>query len=562
MKLYKQLAASAFALFALSQGADAAAPSGYYSKCEGLYGKSLLSALNTVVGDPDVVGYDGLWSLYGSTDLRADGSVWDMYSTKSWKLKTNQCGNYKNVGDCYNREHSFPKSWFNEASPMKSDAFHVYPTDGKVNGQRSNHPYGECEGGTTLPGSGNVKALGRLGNSTFPGYSGTVFEPDDEYKGDFARTYFYMAAAYNTRIAGFSSPMLAGNSYPAYKDWAIELLLKWHRQDPVSSKETNRNDAVYAAQGNRNPFIDHPELAEYIWGNKVGQTFNGGSGSQQPTGDPNLVTPTNDMALEFSQVAIGRSTTAILQFRGENLTGNFELILSGSDKGMFSIPSTKLSTSLVNQPDGTQITVTYTPTAIGKHEASLIIVDGGITGSRIVRLIGECLEVPTLTACTATDPTDITNDSYRANWTYPANETVDYWVINRTRYVSGTATAEEVLAEAPGTIIEDFDQSDSESYSVQSVRLGYRSPASNVVFVAHAGITGVQADQGLVVQGFDGIMRFICSAEQTGACIYDISGKLVMFIDTIHNNMDIDIPAGIYLVTTDQCHTPVKVAVK
>ena len=431
-----------------------------------------------------------------------------------------------------------------------------------ANQAKSNWPLGKVDMTASTKYNNGVSIVGYPVTGQGGG-SQSVFEPADEYKGDFARTYFYMVTCYQdlTWVTKYSW-MMEQNTYPTLKGWASKLLLEWHRNDPVSEKEINRNEVVYSIQNNRNPFIDHPELAEYIWGNKVGQTFNGGSGSQQPTGDPNLVTPTNDMALEFSQVAIGRSTTAILQFRGENLTGNFELILSGSDKKMFSIPSTKLSTSLVNQPDGTQITVTYTPTAIGKHEASLIIVDGGITGSRIVRLIGECLEVPTLTACTATDPTDITNDSYRANWTYPANETVDYWVINRTRYVSGTATAEEVLAEAPGTIIEDFDQSDSESYSVQSVRLGYRSPASNVVFVAHAGITGVQADQGLVVQGFDGIMRFICSADQTGACIYDISGKLVMFIDTIHNNMDIDIPAGIYLVTTDQCHTPVKVAVK
>ena len=78
---------------------------------------------------------------------------------------------------------------------MYSEAFHIYPTDGKVNGQRSNFPYGECAKGTTLPSNGSVKALGRLGDCTFHGYSGTVFEPDDQYKGDFARSYFYMAAA-------------------------------------------------------------------------------------------------------------------------------------------------------------------------------------------------------------------------------------------------------------------------------------------------------------------------------------------------------------------------------
>ncbi|MDE7141321.1 MAG: endonuclease, partial [Muribaculaceae bacterium] len=197
--------------------ASADAPQGYYDSCEGKSGRALLQQLETVVGPHTNVGYDGLWSVYKTSDIRPeDGTVWDMYSTKRWTFGTSQCGNYKNVGDCYNREHSMPKSWFSEGQPMKSDAFHVYPTDGKVNGQRSNHPYGECASGTTLPANGSVKALGKLGSSTFPGYSGTVFEPVDEYKGDFARTYFYMAAAYNSKISNWSSPMLAGNSYPAY----------------------------------------------------------------------------------------------------------------------------------------------------------------------------------------------------------------------------------------------------------------------------------------------------------------------------------------------------------
>lgn len=536
----------------------AEAPDGYYQSLNGKKDADLKNAIYQLVHNfTQVSSYNNLPRYFERTDVYPDSRQWwDMYGNTPLYLPWS--------GTLLNREHSFPKSWWGGSTgiPAYVDLNHLYPADAAANQAKSNWPLGKVDMTASTKYNNGVSIVGYPVTGQGGG-SQSVFEPADEYKGDFARTYFYMVTCYQDLTwATKYAWMMEQNTYPTLKGWASKLLLEWHRNDPVSEKEINRNEVVYSIQNNRNPFIDHPELAEYIWGNKVGQTFNGGSGSQQPTGDPNLVTPTNDMALEFSQVAIGRSTTAILQFRGENLTGNFELILSGSDKGMFSIPSTKLSTSLVNQPDGTQITVTYTPTAIGKHEASLIIVDGGITGSRIVRLIGECLEVPTLTACTATDPTDITNDSYRANWTYPANETVDYWVINRTRYVSGTATAEEVLAEAPGTIIEDFDQSDSESYSVQSVRLGYRSPASNVVFVAHAGITGVQADQGLVVQGFDGIMRFICSAEQTGACIYDISGKLVMFIDTIHNNMDIDIPAGIYLVTTDQCHTPVKVAVK
>ena len=121
--------------------AYAAAPASYYKDCENKGGKDLLTALYQTITSHTRVSYDGLWNVYKTSDIRSDGTVWDMYSTKHWRVCAEHCGNYKLVGDCINREHSFPKSWFNDASPMVSDAFHVYPTDGKVNGQRSNYPF-------------------------------------------------------------------------------------------------------------------------------------------------------------------------------------------------------------------------------------------------------------------------------------------------------------------------------------------------------------------------------------------------------------------------------------
>lgn len=169
----------ALALAALTSGSAAAAePAGYYDSCKGKGGSNLLTALCSKISSHTNVGYNGLYGVYETSDVHPDGTVWDMYSTKNWGTWSHvtKCGNYSGVGSCINREHSVPQSWFNEASPMKSDAFHVYPTDGKVNGQRSNYPYGECAGGTTLS-NGSIKGLGRLGTSTFPGYSGRVFEP-------------------------------------------------------------------------------------------------------------------------------------------------------------------------------------------------------------------------------------------------------------------------------------------------------------------------------------------------------------------------------------------------
>ena len=259
----------------------------YYSTAEGKSGASLKTALNKIIKNHKDVGYKGLWSVYKDTDYK-DGQVWDMYSTCNWTYSSDQCGNYSNVCDCYNREHMIPQSWFNEQTPMKSDAFHVYPTDGKVNGIRSNHPHGETN---ASPIGG--KALGKIGSSSVSGYSGTVYEPVDEYKGDIARTYFYFVTRYEDQLSSFDkNDVLTGNTYPSFTDWFYNLMLKWHRQDPVSQKEIDRNEAVYAHQHNRNPFIDYPELVEHVWGNKTNDDFyfnsiEGGGGADNPSDDNN-----------------------------------------------------------------------------------------------------------------------------------------------------------------------------------------------------------------------------------------------------------------------------------
>ena len=250
--------------------AFAAAPTTYYDSAEGQSSDNLRYALQSIIEGHTNVGYAGLYNVYKTSDNTASGKVWDMYSTCTWTHGQKQCGNYSSVCDCYNREHSVPQSWFGEASPMVSDAFHVYPTDGKVNGQRSNYQFGECANGVSLGG----KALGKLGQSTFPGYTSlTVFEPDDQYKGDFARTYFYMATRYADVCGGWGNAFNAVASNSGLSKYSIALFLKWHRADPVSQKEITRNDAVYAKQHNRNPFIDYPMLAEFIWGTQKGQPW-------------------------------------------------------------------------------------------------------------------------------------------------------------------------------------------------------------------------------------------------------------------------------------------------
>jgi endonuclease I len=239
-------------------------PAGYYDAAQGLNGPALRSALHGIIDGHTPLSYDELWNAFPSTDATAGGIVWDIYSDVpggtppyTYAFGQDQCGNYDEEGDCYNREHSFPKSWFNDAQPMYTDLFHIYPTDGWVNNKRGNLPYGDVGSPdwTSLNGS-------KTGLCTDPGYNGTVFEPIDAYKGDLARTYFYMMTRYQGEMAGWSSPMLASGDLAP---WAREVLLAWNQQDPVSPKETERNNAIFNLQHNRNPFIDHPEWAAAIW---------------------------------------------------------------------------------------------------------------------------------------------------------------------------------------------------------------------------------------------------------------------------------------------------------
>lgn len=278
-----------YAMLCMAAQMFAQGPNGsgtYYQPANGRKGQSLKTALYGVITKHTNVGYDGLWSCYHKTDRRADGKLWDMYSnTTNFVIGGSAQGhNYSKEGDGYNREHSMPKSWFNEGSPMKSDLVHVVPTDGYVNNRRSNYPFGETDGGTYKSNGG----FSKVGTCTTSGYSGVVFEPNDQYKGDFARIYFYMATCYEDKIQGWSSPMLAGNKYPAYKDWAIQMLLRWAEEDPVSQKEIDRNNAAYELQGNRNPFVDYPGLEQYVWGNKkdVAFSYDNYDGTN-PNPDPN-----------------------------------------------------------------------------------------------------------------------------------------------------------------------------------------------------------------------------------------------------------------------------------
>ncbi|MCU4174122.1 endonuclease [Carboxylicivirga sp. N1Y90] len=265
-------------------------PTDYYSSAEGKTGYALKTELYNIIKDHSDKGYTALWTCYRESDVKSNGKVWDMYSdvpggtpAYEYTFGTDQCGNVGPEGTCYNREHLVPQSWFSKASPMKNDAHHVIPSDGKVNGQRGSFPFSEVTSYEWISTNGSKR-----GNSSFNGYSGTSFEPIDEYKGDIARCLFYVATRYENVIAnwennGTADAILDGSSDKVFKDWQLNLLIKWHNQDPVSDKEIARNKEIYKFQGNANPFINHPEYVLKIWD----PSNSGGTG---PDPDPNPTT--------------------------------------------------------------------------------------------------------------------------------------------------------------------------------------------------------------------------------------------------------------------------------
>lgn len=271
----------------------------YYQAANGKSGKALKTAMYNIIKAPHVKGYKSLPSSYAKTDLRPDGKVRDRYSCITNYSLTDNTGGYSDENDMYNKEHSFPKSWFGgKKSPMYSDLMHVIPADGYVNNRRGNLPFGENKGEVYQSANG----YSSVGACTVQGYTGNCFEPDDEWKGDFARIYFYMATCYEEAFSNWSGAMLAGNSYPCYKEWALDMLMRWSKNDPVSDIEIARNNAVYGEQLNRNPFVDYPGLEEYIWGDKIDTPFSYAVTDAPDPVDPD--DPTQDLKkveLEFSE---------------------------------------------------------------------------------------------------------------------------------------------------------------------------------------------------------------------------------------------------------------------
>lgn len=544
--------------------ADRLIPKGYYNAIDGKSEAELKTALHNVINPHTLISsYSNLPQYFQVTDVYPESSRWwDMYSDiphyapSFWGL---------------NREHSFPKSWWGGSTetPAYIDLNHLYPSEAAANMAKSNYPLGTVDRTKRIDFENGVTTVG-FAVAGQGGGASLVFEPADEYKGDFARTYFYMVTCYQDLKWKYLF-MVDNNTYPTLNNWSRNLLLKWNEQDPVSQKEIDRNEAVYSFQNNRNPFIDFPELAEYIWGDHRGEAFvlndhiNGGYDS----GTPILINPTQGSVLEFGEVALGSTATARLLIHGENLTKGASLRLRIYDNSEtngathFAIDGSNqgtVSASAANSQQGQWVTVSYSPKELGQHATRLVISGAGIEGSVGVGLRGECLAKPTLTAPIATAATDITTTGYTANWTPAPGEVVDYWIVNRTLYIGGGAQTEQIIAEDSSLSITDF--CGSESYTVQSVRLGFKSPESNSISVSSAGITSVESTAKLGVSNMPGAILITCSGTIPVLKIFTPSGRMVRQLENVETNRLIELPTGAYILTSPQLSTPLKFIIR
>lgn len=284
----------------------------YYQAADGQCGEALKTAFFQIInGEYQGVQFqqikygsgtlNGVWGAYATTDVLDDSvTIRDRYSNIThYQLGDDQAssGHTTEGEGGYAREHTIPQSWFKNSTVNGTkvgpgtDLYHLYPVDTKVNGMRSNYPYGENEGESWQSANGYSKR----GVCTFEGYDGMCFEPNDEWKGDLARTYFYMVTCYEDVQPLWESEMLNSTTYPSFSEWALRLLLKWSRQDPVDSIEIRRNEAVCVIQHNRNPFIDYPGLEEFIWGDSTLQAFAYGGFEE---GGDSIITPPDTIVVE------------------------------------------------------------------------------------------------------------------------------------------------------------------------------------------------------------------------------------------------------------------------
>lgn len=387
----------------LAAGVYAEIPVGYYAKAQGKSDSLLRQALYDTIrggvrihygtqgyGYYDGIYYPGTWNYFPQTDFRADGTVWDMYSdTKRYFPHDggSACG--------LEIEHCLPKSWWGWTSSdigsskrAYQDLFILNPSDGSANGNKSNYPPGHVVKGDKFD-NGSF----RMDSKDESQYDWICFEPAEEYRGDFARTYFYVATAYADLPFGAGNAdyqrYLTDSTYFVFKPWLVEVLLDWHRADPVSEKERRRAETVFSIQGNRNPYIDYPDLVEYIWGNQKGQAVD--FGALVCTADSSYV-PAEDYT-NFEAFAPTDATSTGFTARWSDFDTDYTLEVYqrhyiGHNDTLVNMPAmgSTFINNATNVKTGGRVNSTAAGTnaitmGVGATDGSVIVYDLGLTAS-------------------------------------------------------------------------------------------------------------------------------------------------------------------------------------
>lgn len=437
-------------------------PDGYYNAAAGKSDAELKGTLKSIIRNHTVLNYgsgeNSSWYCFYYSDRDTNTNLcMDMYCD-DWKPFTTPG---EVVAGC-NVEHSFAKSWWGGAKvDAYKDCYHLNPSNSTANSARGNYPLGNVDTPTKTVGSL------KIGQRHHDGLNEDhyIWEPKDEYKGDFARAYFYMATCYGKDLNGnpdsqFSAYngwrldnkdvgsryAMQNDTYLEFQDWEIEVLIQWHRQDPVSSKEIDRADAVNNFQHNRNPFIDYPCLAEYIWGNKKGESVDFATlkftrdddylslpeadkcGCNGEITDPTITAPRNGSSLDFGTAGIGETVAKTITVKGVLLTQNLSVQLVGSQAGEFAVSPTGLTAE--QALNGIGLEVEFTPTTLGKASAQLVISSSELARATTVNLTAVC-------GFHALPATNVTSSGFTANWVNGGVESYSLDVFKR--QVSGVA---------------------------------------------------------------------------------------------------------------------------
>ncbi len=382
--MYKLRNIFTIAALLCATGAWADMPRDYYpDNLEGRNRGDLKTELHKLIKPHTRIEYGskGTWVVFRQSDIRPDGSIWDMYSNIVRYFPASGAHRDMNI------EHSVPKSWWGDDYPYTVDGsfdlHHLVPSDAEANSKKSNYALGIVEG---TPSYDN--GCSKVGKAT--GYSFNVYEPHDEYKGDFARMYMYFVTCYQDYTwLSQGRNMFTTGSYPTLNNYSQGLLMKWHRQDPVSKKEIDRNNAVYDFQHNRNPFIDYPQLAEYIWGDSIDYGFRF-TGAATAAARINI---SNETVISCGSEVLGGNHATTYTLKGEYITSPVRLYLQYGGDDSFDITPAELDAEAVTSSNGADFTITFHPTEYGLHDATLVVECDNLPDAIEVQLRGLCMSI-------------------------------------------------------------------------------------------------------------------------------------------------------------------------